>query len=247
MFGLGGVGKTSLIHRFLYNKFDNSYTATIEDDYRDVITYNNHIVDVTVLDTAGSYQFPAMRRHAIQHGNGFIIVYAVDNPASLEEAKRLYQEVVGIKGVDDCPVILVGNKIDKSPMGKRKISRDHVKQLLEDSNMNVEHIETSARINHNVSLVFNKLIGIIDDRNMENLSTSMNNVSNGGNLSKSTMRLHGTSKSSLNSTTSKSNSRKDRSYSMDDTIDEIKTARKRNTKTKKKFLKKFFSSRKSIR
>lgn len=246
MFGLGGVGKTSLIHRFLYNKFDNGYTATIEDDYRDVITYNNHIVDVTVLDTAGSYQFPAMRRHAIQHGNGFIIVYAVDNPASLEEAKRLYNEVVSIKDADDCPVILVGNKIDKSPMGKRKISRDHVKELLEHSNMNVEHIETSARINHNVSLVFNKLIGIIDDRNMESLSASMSSVANGGsNLTKSTLKLQGTSKNSLNSE-SKSNTRIDRSYSLDDTVDEIKTARKRN-KTKKKFLKKFFSTRKSIR
>ena len=57
MFGLGGVGKTSLIHRFLFGKFDSAYTATIEDDYRQVITYNNHIVDVTVLDTAVRYPF----------------------------------------------------------------------------------------------------------------------------------------------------------------------------------------------
>lgn len=244
MFGLGGVGKTSLIHRFLFNKFENNYTATIEDDYRQVITYNNHIVDVTVLDTAGSFQFPAMRRHAIQHGHGFIIVYAVDNPASLEEAKRLYNEVRSIKSSEDCPIILAGNKIDKSPMGKRKVTRDCVQRLLEDSNMNVEHIETSALINHNVALVFNKMIGEIDSRNMEHLSASVSH----GNLHKSTTRLNGSSKNSLNEKGSaKSTNRIDRSYSMDDTIDEIKTARKRSKTQKNKFLKKFFSTRKPIR
>ena len=54
MFGFGGVGKTSLIHRFLFQKFDNNYRATVEDDYRQVVTFSNHIVDVTVLDTAVS-------------------------------------------------------------------------------------------------------------------------------------------------------------------------------------------------
>ncbi|XP_066913725.1 GTP-binding protein Di-Ras2-like isoform X2 [Clytia hemisphaerica] len=235
MFGSGGVGKTSLVHRFLFNKFDSAYTATVEDDYREVITYNKHIVDVTVLDTSGSFQFPAMRRHAIQHGHGFIIVYAVDNPNSLEEAKRLYNEVITCKNDVDCPIVLVGNKIDKSPLGNRKVSREQVNKILLNDSMNVEHIETSAKINHNVSLVFNKLIGFIDERNMANLSTSIS-PNKSSNLSKSTMRLNSMSKYSLNS---KSTYNLQRSLSLDNHLDTVQETRK----TKKKLLKKFFSSR----
>lgn len=238
MFGSGGVGKTSLVHRFLFDKFDNSYTATIEDDYREVITYNNHIVDVTVLDTSGSFQFPAMRRHAIQHGHGFVIVYAVDNPSSLDEARRLYREVLSYKKDDDCPIVLVGNKIDKSPSGNRIISRDTVNKILEENLMNVEHIETSAKINHNVSLVFNRLIGFIDERNMENLLTSISPAKT--NLSKSSMKLNSMSKYSLNT---KSTYNLQRSLSLDNNLDTVHE--KRKTK-KKKMLKKFFS-RKTVR
>jgi len=238
VFGSGGVGKTSLVQRFLLNRFDNNYTATIEDDYREVITYNNHIVDVTVLDTAGTYQFPAMRRHAIQHGHGFIIVYSVDDAASLEEAKRLYDEVIKFKD-DDYPIVLVGNKIDKSPLGKRKVTRDEVNRVLLDNSMMVEHVETSAKINHNVSLVFNKLIGFIDSRNMENL-TAVSNMNNS--FSKSTMILNSMSKNSLNTATTRSTFNLQRSLSMDDHLNCTQEKRK----TKRKMIKKFFSSRKSM-
>ena len=51
--GQRGVGKTSLVRRFLFNKFSHAYTETIEDDQRQVIIYNNLTMDVTVLDTSG--------------------------------------------------------------------------------------------------------------------------------------------------------------------------------------------------
>ncbi|XP_057289456.1 GTP-binding protein Di-Ras2-like isoform X2 [Hydractinia symbiolongicarpus] len=223
MFGLGGVGKTSLIHRFLFNKFNSTYTATIEDDYRQVITYNNHIVDVTVLDTAGSYQFPAMRRHAIQHGHGFVIVYAVDNADSIEEAKRLYQEIKENTQSENFPVILAGNKVDKSPLGKRKISTQQASEVIKEWGSNAEHIETSAKLNQNVSLVFNKLIDTIDERNIETLTFS--------NCTRSTMRLP-TSKHDIRRTYSLENNLADKSL-------------KKNEK-KKMFLRKLFS-RKTIR
>ena len=225
MFGLGGVGKTSLIHRFLFNKFDSSYTATIEDDYRQVITYNNHIIDVTVLDTAGNYQFPAMRKHAIQHGHGFILVYAIDNAASLEEVKRLYAEIVDNKEPDACRLVLVGNKIDKSPLGKRKVEREAVQAVIENWNESIEHIETSAKINHNVSMVFNKLIGIIDEKNIETLGYS--NIG----ISRSTLKLP-TEKNEVI-----------RTFSLEANLDPSEA---RGIKTKQSSIRKLFS-RRSIR
>ena len=225
MFGLGGVGKTSLIHRFLFNKFDSAYTATIEDDYRQVITYNNHIVDVTVLDTAGNYQFPAMRKHAIQHGHGFVLVYAIDDTSSLEEVKRLYDEIsANKKDSGKCPLILVGNKTDKSPVGKRKVTNESVQEVLDDWSDNVEHIETSAKFNHNVSLIFNKLIGIIDEKNIETLGCP-----NIASISRPSVKLP-TNKTQFN-----------RTFSLEVNLDN--SAESRGMKKKKSSIKRLFARR----
>ena len=37
-----------------------------------------------ILDTGGSYVFPAMRTLAIKSADGFVLVCAVDDPSSLE-------------------------------------------------------------------------------------------------------------------------------------------------------------------
>ena len=61
-----------------------------------------------------------MRRHAIQNGQGFLLVYAIDNKQSLDEVNRIYTEITSVKGEDSCPaIIVVGNKSDKEE--KRKV------------------------------------------------------------------------------------------------------------------------------
>ncbi len=162
VFGSGGVGKTSLIRRYLYHSFEDRYQPTIEDDYREVITYKENLCDVTILDTAGTHQFPAMRKLAIKNGDGFLIVYAIDDPVSLAEAKRQYDEICEIKYSLEVPVVLLGNKSDRSPIGKRKIEREDGLDTVEQWGEGAYHMETSAKLNHNVVNAFDKILELID-------------------------------------------------------------------------------------
>lgn len=165
VFGHGEVGKTALINRFFYKRFVSAYIPTIEDYYRKVVTHRNHIVDMTVLDTAGQYQFPAMRKLAIQQGHGFVLVYSVDDLESLKTVKRIYSEIINLKKGDECPIVLVGNKTDLLRSEYNESLRiNEINDALKSWESDIAHIETSAKDNENVGRVFETLIEFIDEK-----------------------------------------------------------------------------------
>lgn len=117
VFGSAGVGKSSLVLRFVKGTFKDSYVPTIEDTYRQVIASNKLVCTLQITDTTGSHQFPAMQRLNIQKGHAFILVYSITNRQSLEELKAIYKDIAEIKGLNSAktvPMMLVGNKCDES-------------------------------------------------------------------------------------------------------------------------------------
>lgn len=169
VFGCGRVGKTSIIKRFLYDRFEEKYFETIEDTYRKVVTCNNQTIDLTMIDTAGNYQFPAMRELAIKQSDGFILVYAIDNVPSFQEVSRLRDIIVSIKKNEDSPILLVGNKTDA---GFRRVQRSEASLVMRKWGTKAQHIETSAKDDENIDLLFNSLIAMIDEQNNEKIETA---------------------------------------------------------------------------
>ena len=96
VFGAAGVGKSSLVLRFVRGTFKDSYVPTIEDTYRQVISSNKLVFTLQITDTTGSHQFPAMQRLNIQKGHAFILVYSITNRQSLEELKSIYKDIIEV-------------------------------------------------------------------------------------------------------------------------------------------------------
>ncbi|XP_022256783.1 GTP-binding protein Di-Ras2-like [Limulus polyphemus] len=163
VFGAGGVGKSSLVLRFIQGTFRESYIPTIEDTYRQVICCNKNICTLEITDTTGSHQFPAMQRLNISKGHAFIMVYSVTSKQSLEELKAIFDVIKEVKGdMEGIPLMLVGNKCDEIE------SREVDSQYGQDqaNRWGCGFLETSAKTNYKVKELFQELLNLEKRRAM---------------------------------------------------------------------------------
>lgn len=157
VFGAGGVGKSSLVLRFVKGTFKESYIPTIEDTYRQVISCDKSICTLQITDTTGSHQFPAMQRLSISKGHAFILVFSITSRQSLEELKPIYEQICQIKGdVESIPIMLVGNKSDENQ--NREVESSDGEAMAKK--WKCAFMETSAKLNHNVKELFQELLNL---------------------------------------------------------------------------------------
>ncbi|XP_072295189.1 GTP-binding protein Di-Ras1a [Eucyclogobius newberryi] len=163
VFGAGGVGKSSLVLRFVKGTFRDTYIPTVEDTYRQVISCDKSVCTLQITDTTGSHQFPAMQRLSISKGHAFVLVYSITSRQSLEEIKPIYQQIVSIKGsVESIPIMLVGNKSDE--ISQREVDTSQAEAQAKQ--WKCAFMETSAKTNYNVTELFQELLSLEKKRDM---------------------------------------------------------------------------------
>lgn len=153
---LGGarVGKTAIVHQFLYDEFPVDYFATVEEFHTGEYELNGASLTLDIVDTSGSYPFPAMRRLAISTADAFVLVYAIDDSDSFEEARCIHDQIVELRSAQ-APVVVVGNKCDLS--ARRRVRREVAETMI---SIDWEHgfVEASAKDNVNILSIFKELL-----------------------------------------------------------------------------------------
>ena len=168
------VGKSSLIYRFIYDKFNPNEISTSELDLKtsDLIIDKKN-VRVQLWDTVGQEKYKSITKNLIKRVQGIIIVYDITNKDSFKNIKtwaHLIEEEYGNK----LPIIIVGNKIDLEE--NRKIKIEDAKAFCK--NHKYKYVETSCKTGHNIKKSIAKICKIIiDSQNIRNdisfsLSTS---------------------------------------------------------------------------
>uniref|UniRef100_A0A061QY19 Ras-related protein Rab-6A n=1 Tax=Tetraselmis sp. GSL018 TaxID=582737 RepID=A0A061QY19_9CHLO len=147
------VGKTSIITRFMYDKFDNTYQATIGIDFLSKTMYlEDRTVRLQLWDTAGQERFRSLIPSYIRDSSVAVIVYDVSNRTSFLNTARWIEEVRTERG-SDVIVVLVGNKTDL--VDKRQVSIEEGDAKARE--FNVMFIETSAKAGFNIKALFRKI------------------------------------------------------------------------------------------
>ncbi|XP_069747903.1 ras-related protein Rab-6A isoform X3 [Narcine bancroftii] len=151
--GEQSVGKTSLITRFMYDSFDNTYQATIGIDFLSKTMYlEDRTIRLQLWDTAGQERFRSLIPSYIRDSAAAVVVYDITNVNSFQQTTKWIDDVRTERG-SDVIIMLVGNKTDLAD--KRQITTEEGEQRAKD--LNVLFIETSAKIGYNVKQLFRRV------------------------------------------------------------------------------------------
>lgn len=148
-----GVGKTSIITRFMYDSFDKNYQATIGIDFLSKTMYlEERTVRLQLWDTAGQERFRSLIPSYIRDSSVAVVVYDITNRASFLNTSKWIEDVRNERG-NDVIIVLVGNKTDLSE--RRQVS---VEEGEDKSNKEgIMFIESSAKAGFNIKALFRKL------------------------------------------------------------------------------------------
>ena len=152
--GKGVVGKSSLTYRFINYNAPSEHEATIEDRYKTQTKVDDITYEVEILDTAGEEDFQNMADNWINFGEGFLLVFAINDRESFEILDKKRARILKVKFDKPCPIVMVGNKLDLN--NDRKVSFPEAKKKADD--WGIEYIETSAQTNFNCKEAFEKLV-----------------------------------------------------------------------------------------
>lgn len=112
MLGDFGVGKTSLVSRFVRNTFSDKYLTTVgvKVDSKHVALPDSHTVKLVVWDIAGKSALDALNLNYLRGATGLMLVADGTREASLRATLNLLMQARDV--LDDPAVVLVVNKLD---------------------------------------------------------------------------------------------------------------------------------------
>ncbi|KAL3307411.1 hypothetical protein Ciccas_014074, partial [Cichlidogyrus casuarinus] len=130
--------------------FVADYEPTKADSYRKQVEINDVKCTVDILDTAGQEDYHGIRDFYYRAGEGFLLVFALDDRHSFETITEYISTIRTVKNNTNLPMVLVGNKSDL--VDKRQVSTEDAQALARS--LNIPYVETSARTRANVDKIF---------------------------------------------------------------------------------------------
>lgn len=156
LLGDWGVGKTSLIKKFVLDQFDDTYLATFGSKvYKKNLIYNetNNITNLNLMiwDVMGQPEFKQMRTIAYSGSQGAMIVCDVTRKQSLYNLAFWQAELYSM--TKEIPILILANKNDLQ--NQAAFSADDLNKV--SRQLKAHCFFTSAKTGENVEAAFRKI------------------------------------------------------------------------------------------
>ena len=152
LLGESSVGKTSILNRFVGNKFTETYKCTVGVEFKmkSILLDPYTSAELKIWDTCGEEKFQSVTRQYYNDTNGIVLLYDLSNKNTFNSLNKWLKEIRNY-APKNTVIIIVGNKVDL----ERKVSHDDA--ITFANNENISYLEVSAKNGINIELIFEKL------------------------------------------------------------------------------------------
>ncbi len=152
--GAGGVGKTTLLHRVVHNKFLEDTRMTIGVEFFLLnMNIENTECNLQLWDFGGQERFRFMLDSYVMGAKGALLLYDLTRMKTLDKL----EEWVGIvrKHDPELPILFVGTKKDR--VEDISVADDYAQEFMEPLRL-FEHVKISSKTGDNVLPAFEKIV-----------------------------------------------------------------------------------------
>jgi len=157
--GESGVGKTSLLLRYVENKFTIATKSTIGSDFLSKqIEVDGKPVVLQIWDTAGQERFQGLGTSFYRGADGVIFVFDVTRKKTFDELaqwKKAFLIQIGQENNQNFPMLILANKVD---LDERQVTKQDMSSFC--SSQGIKCYETSAKESINVDKAFDEIAKI---------------------------------------------------------------------------------------
>ncbi|XP_076061024.1 RAS oncogene family member Rab21 isoform X2 [Oratosquilla oratoria] len=177
LLGEGCVGKTSLVLRYVEDKFNERHITTLQASFLTKrVNLHGKRVNLAIWDTAGQERFHALGPIYYRESHGAILVYDITDEDSFQKVKNWVRELRRMLGNDIC-LVIAGNKVDLER--DRKVPVEEAEEYAKE--VGAVHFHTSAKQNKGVEELFLDLTSRMLETAAANDQQRANALSRGAN------------------------------------------------------------------
>ena len=151
--GDGGVGKTSILRRYVENKFLKHHLSTIGIDFLSkTLKIKDKEIKLKIWDTAGQERYRQITSHIYKDADGIILVFDVTSEESFNQITDWMDQIKNNVSKEEINLILIGNKCD---LADRMVEKERGEEMAEK--LKIKYFETSALTGQGINEAFEEL------------------------------------------------------------------------------------------
>jgi small GTP-binding protein len=162
--GDGGVGKTTLLHRYVEGRFETETKMTLGVEFAlKTLEMADNVVTLQLWDFSGQEHLRFMLERYVYGANGALFAVDLYNIGRSLRNVEIWWNLLNKHG--RIPIILIGTKYDliEDNLDQIKMYKDTISYIQEKYDF-VDYVETSSKTGHNVDHAFNILINQVLDQ-----------------------------------------------------------------------------------
>ena len=163
LIGDTSVGKTSILSKYIDDKFDEVHISTIGVEFKvKSLTIKGKKVKLRIWDTSGQERYRSITQNFYRNANGILYIFDLTRKESFENIKDWLIESYNCDS--KVKKLLVGNKVDLDK--NKQMDKQIIENYAEKKEM--KYYEVSAKMGTNINKIFRELAESILSGKSEN-------------------------------------------------------------------------------